>query len=144
MSPSFFLEHRRCICSPDHRVQFISCSATLANPQEYMTKIFGLEAGAIEVISQDGAPSASKDYVVWNPPFIDPLQPAMGRRSSISEASRVMRYLMKKGIRVILFCKVCMHICNAPSQGADRCWSTVLDRFAKFASSWVLQVNFFL
>ncbi|KAF9052741.1 P-loop containing nucleoside triphosphate hydrolase protein [Panaeolus papilionaceus] len=97
---------RICAALGNHRVQFISCSATLANPQEYMTKIFGLEAGAIEVISQDGAPSASKDYVVWNPPFIDPLQPAMGRRSSISEASRVMRYLMKKGIRVILFCKI--------------------------------------
>ncbi|PPQ63182.1 hypothetical protein CVT24_005727 [Panaeolus cyanescens] len=104
---AYIIRRLRRICKAlgNRHVKFISCSATLANPAEYMVKIFGLEDSDVEVISCDGAPSASKDYVVWNPPMIDPFEPAMGRRSSISEASQVMRYLMKRGLRVILFCK---------------------------------------
>jgi DEAD/DEAH box helicase domain-containing protein len=39
-------------------------------------------------------------------PFIDPGEPALGRRSSLFEATGLMRFLMKRGVRVILFCKV--------------------------------------
>jgi len=90
----------------DGRVRFISCSATLANPVEYMSNMFGLNTEEVEVISNDGSPSGAKDYLVWNPPAIDAMNPSLGRKSSISEASRLMRFLMKKGTRVILFCKV--------------------------------------
>lgn len=90
----------------DRRVRFISCSATLANPVEYMSNMFGLNTEEVEVVSNDGSPSGAKDYLVWNPPAIDAMNPSLGRKSSISEASRLMRFLMKKGTRVILFCKV--------------------------------------
>lgn len=71
-----------------------------------MQKMFGLESNDVIAITEDGAPASQKDFVVWNPPLVDPMQPALGRASSISEASGLMRFLMKKGIRVILFCKV--------------------------------------
>ncbi|KAF4578591.1 hypothetical protein EYR36_000398 [Pleurotus pulmonarius] len=57
-------------------------------------------------ITEDGAPSGHKDFIIWNPPLIDETEPALGRRSSLSEATGLMRYLMKRGIRCILFCKI--------------------------------------
>jgi len=71
-----------------------------------MSKMFGLEPNDMEVVSNDGSPSGSKEYLVWNPPFVDSMNPSLGRKSSLTEASNLMRFLMKKGIRVILFCKV--------------------------------------
>lgn len=90
----------------DHRIRFVSCTATLANPGSHMQTIFNLPEHEIEVVDVDGAPSARKDYLVWNPPLIDETQPSLGRRGSIGEATALMRFLMKRGIRVLLFCKV--------------------------------------
>lgn len=92
----------------DQRIRFISCSATLANPAQHMSTIFCLDVSELDIVSNDGAPSGRKEYIIWNPPPIDAEDPALGRRSSISEASQLMRFLMKRGIRVILFCKVTM------------------------------------
>ncbi|KAG6869067.1 hypothetical protein C0993_003387 [Termitomyces sp. T159_Od127] len=72
----------------------------------HMSKIFGLTSEEIEAITKDGAPSGSKDFLVWNPPPIDERVPSLGRHSSITEATGLMRFLMKRGIRVILFCKI--------------------------------------
>jgi len=78
----------------------------LANPAEYMSKMFALQQTELEVVSNDGAPSGTKEFLIWNPPLVDMMDPSLGRKSSLSEASALMRFLMKKGIRVILFCKV--------------------------------------
>lgn len=93
----------------DRRIHFISCSATLSNPADYMSKMFGLNSTDVDVVSNDGAPSGSKEYLIWNPPPVDIMDPSLGRRSSLSEASDLMRSLMKEGVRVILFCKVRYH-----------------------------------
>jgi DEAD/DEAH box helicase domain-containing protein len=60
----------------------------------------------VEVITEDGAPSGRRDFVIWNPPPVDPQVPCLGKHSSLSEATGLMRFLMKCGVRVILFCKV--------------------------------------
>ena len=44
--------------------------------------------------------------MVWNPPLKDPMDPSLGRVNSMTEATRLMRFLMARGVRVILFCKV--------------------------------------
>lgn len=44
--------------------------------------------------------------MVWNAPFVDPDNPTQGRVHSITETSRVFRFLMERGIRAIVFCKV--------------------------------------
>lgn len=90
----------------DHDVQFVSCSATIANPQVQMHKIFGLELDDIEAITEDGAPAGEKHFLIWNPPLVDPESSNLRRHSSLSEAITLMEYLMINGIRVILFCKV--------------------------------------
>ena len=56
----------------------------------------------IEVITEDGAPSGRKDFVVWDPAPIDPLEPTLGRQNAMQEAITLMCYLMKRGIRTIL------------------------------------------
>ncbi|KAF9567647.1 DEAD/H helicase [Agrocybe pediades] len=105
---AYILRRFRRICAAigNRRIRFISCSATLANPAEYMSKMFALQQDELEVVCNDGAPSGSKEYLIWNPPLVDEMEPSLGRKSSLNEASRLMRFLMKQGVRVILFCKI--------------------------------------
>jgi DEAD/DEAH box helicase domain-containing protein len=53
----------------------------------------------VEAITEDGAPSGSKEFLLWGLPLSADASP-------IGEATRLMSYLMKRGVRVILFCKV--------------------------------------
>jgi DEAD/DEAH box helicase domain-containing protein len=71
-----------------------------------MKNLVGLELADIAAVTEDGAPSGQKYFLIWNPPFKDPVTPSLGRRSSLLEATNLMRHLMKRGIKVILFCKV--------------------------------------
>ncbi|KAH9930993.1 P-loop containing nucleoside triphosphate hydrolase protein [Fomitopsis serialis] len=95
---------RVCAAVGNRRTRFVSCSATIAKPKQHMQNIFGIED--VEEVTEDGAPSGRKDYLVWNPPLIDPMDETSGRRGSLTEATRLMRLLMARGIRVILFCKI--------------------------------------
>ncbi|KAF9532377.1 DEAD H helicase [Crepidotus variabilis] len=97
---------RVCAAVGNRRIRFVSCSATLANPADFMSNMFALDLNELDVISNDGSPSGQKEYVIWNPPLLEPTHPAAGRKSTLSEASKLMRYFMKKGIKVILFCKI--------------------------------------
>ncbi|KAJ7197217.1 hypothetical protein GGX14DRAFT_668627 [Mycena pura] len=87
----------------NRRAIFVSCSATLSNPSLHMQRIFGLDSSEIEVVTEDGAPSALKDFVIWKPPSNTTTDRPV---SPISEATMLMKYLMERGVRVILFCKV--------------------------------------
>lgn len=49
---------------------------------------------------------ALQEYLVWNPPYIDEIDRKQGRVSTIAETSRVFRFMMTRGIRVIVFCRV--------------------------------------
>ncbi|KIJ60621.1 hypothetical protein HYDPIDRAFT_32044 [Hydnomerulius pinastri MD-312] len=95
---------RVCAAVGNPQTTFVSCSATIAKPSQHMKRIFGVEE--VDEITEDGAPSGIKDYLVWDPPFVDDQAPQLGRHSSLSEATGLMRFLMKRGIRVILFCKI--------------------------------------
>jgi hypothetical protein len=69
-----------------------------------MRTIFGVDR--VEVVNEDGSPAGQKEWLIWNPPWIDPKDVTQGRISSISEASRVFRFLMDRGVRTIMFAKV--------------------------------------
>ena len=60
----------------------------------------------VQQVTEDGAPAGRKDFLVWNPPLKDAMDPSLGRVNSMTEATRLMRFLMANGVRVILFCKV--------------------------------------
>ncbi|KDQ60612.1 hypothetical protein JAAARDRAFT_555490 [Jaapia argillacea MUCL 33604] len=95
---------RVCAAVGNRRSRFVSCSATIAKPKQHMKDIFGIE-DVVEIM-EDGAPSGRKDFLVWNPPPLDAMDPTLGRHSSMSEAVGLMRFLMKRGVRCILFCKI--------------------------------------
>lgn len=94
-----------------------------------MSTIFGLSPKDVTVVDVDGSPSGRKvscshsrlplfvrrlilppswpqEYLVWNPPYIDDKDIKQGRVSTISETSRVFRFLLERGVRAIVFCKV--------------------------------------
>jgi len=102
----FVLRRLRRICHAlgNDQVQFVSCSATVSNPRDHMSAVVGVDN--VEVITEDGSPVGKKEWVIWNPPQIDPDDPAQGRVSAYEEASKVFRHLVENGVRTILFCKV--------------------------------------
>ncbi|KAJ3559889.1 hypothetical protein NM688_g67 [Phlebia brevispora] len=95
---------RICAAVGNRRVQFVSCSATIANPALHMTRMFGVEN--VGAITEDGAPSGEKEFIVWEPPLVDINDPSMGHRSSLTEAVCLARFLMERGVRIIIFCTI--------------------------------------
>ncbi len=78
--------------------QIIACSATIANPGEHLQRLAGVEP---VVVKDDGAPSGARDFVLWNPPFVDRAKTA--RRSANIEAARLFAHLVQAEIRTITF-----------------------------------------
>ncbi|KZP01431.1 DEAD/H helicase [Calocera viscosa TUFC12733] len=103
---SFVARRLRRLCDAvgNRRCVFVSCSATINDPKGHMMNIFGVED--VEVITDDGAPTGHKDFLLWNPSYLDEMDPTLGRSSSMQEACYLFRYLMKHGVRTILFCKI--------------------------------------
>jgi DEAD/DEAH box helicase domain-containing protein len=87
-------------CSP----QFICCSATIANPGELASRLIEDE---VEVQAANGAPSAEKTFVLYNPPVVNR---ALGiRRSYINEASRVSQEFLKNDLQTMVFANSRLH-----------------------------------
>ena len=86
-----------------------------------MKRLFGIEVGIypkfylvrdmtclqdVEEVTEDGAPAGRKDLLVWDTPLVDEMDPSLGRQSTLKQATRLARFLMERGIRVIVFCPV--------------------------------------
>ena len=103
---AFIMRRLRRICAAigNRHVKFISCSATVANPEEHMKTIFGVNR--IKLTDFDGSPSGRKEFVCWNTPFKDPQDPSSGRGDTMAESARLFCQLILHGVRVIAFCRV--------------------------------------
>src|SRR5882762_539327 len=78
--------------------QFICCSATIANPRDLASRL--LESD-VEVLDANGAPSAEKTFVFYNPPVVNR---ALGiRRSYINESSRVAQEFLNRDLQTMVF-----------------------------------------
>ncbi|HEX3543544.1 MAG TPA: DEAD/DEAH box helicase [Candidatus Acidoferrum sp.] len=87
-------------CQP----QFICCSATIANPGELASKLLETD---VEVLNANGAPSAEKTFVFYNPPVVNR---ALGiRRSYINEACRVSQEFLKRDLQTMVFANSRLH-----------------------------------
>jgi DEAD/DEAH box helicase domain-containing protein len=95
---------RICASIGNHHVKFISCSATVANPEEHMKTIFGVEN--VKLTDFDGSPSGRKEFLCWNTPFKDPGDPTSGRGDTMAETARLFCQLILRGVRVIAFCRI--------------------------------------
>ncbi|MCJ1484285.1 hypothetical protein MMC06_004453 [Schaereria dolodes] len=103
---AFIMRRLRRICAAvgNRHVKFISCSATVANPEEHMETIFGV--AKIKLTDYDGSPSGRKEFLCWNTPFKDPKDPSSGRGDTMAETARLFCQLILRGIRVIAFCRI--------------------------------------
>jgi DEAD/DEAH box helicase domain-containing protein len=103
---AFIMRRLRRICAAvgNRHVKFISCSATVANPEEHMKTIFGVEQ--VKLTDFDGSPSGRKEFLCWNTPFKDPGDPTSGRGDSMGESAKLFCQLILRGVRVIAFCRV--------------------------------------
>lgn len=95
---------RVCAAYGNGHIKFISCSATVANPEEHMRTIFGVQK--IRLTKSDGSPSGRKEFICWNTPFKDPLDPTSGRDDVVAESAKLLCQLILRGVRVIAFCRV--------------------------------------
>ena len=103
---SFIMRRLRRICAAvgNHRVKFISCSATVANPEEHMKTVFGVDD--VRLTDFDGSPSGRKEFVCWNTPFKDPGDPSSGRGDTFAETARLFCQLILRGVRTICFVRI--------------------------------------
>ncbi|TKA81814.1 hypothetical protein B0A49_00578 [Cryomyces minteri] len=95
---------RICAAVGNRHIKFISCSATVANPEEHMKTIFGIDQ--VKLTDFDGSPSGRKEFLCWNTPFKDPADPTSGRGNTLVEAAKLFCQLILRGVRVIAFCRI--------------------------------------
>ncbi|KAF2489455.1 P-loop containing nucleoside triphosphate hydrolase protein [Lophium mytilinum] len=103
---AFIMRRLRRVCAAvgNRHVKFISCSATVANPEEHMKTIFGVEE--VKLTDFDGSPSGRKEFLCWNTPFKDPADPTSGRGNTMEEAAKLFCQLILRGVRVIAFARI--------------------------------------
>ncbi|KIW99933.1 uncharacterized protein Z518_10861 [Rhinocladiella mackenziei CBS 650.93] len=103
---AFIMRRLRRICAAvgNRKVKFISCSATVANPEEHMKTIFGVDK--VKLTDFDGSPSGRKEFICWNTPYKDPGDPSSGRGDTFAETARLICQLILRGVRTIAFCRV--------------------------------------
>ncbi len=94
---AFIMRRLRRICAAigNRKVRFISCSATVANPEEHFKTIFGIDD--VHLIDFDGSPSGRKEFLCWNTPYKDPGDPSSGRGSALAECARLFCQLILRG-----------------------------------------------
>lgn len=83
---------RLCCAYGNHHVQFICCSATLANPAEHAARL--LPTKRATVIREDSSASGNRVFALWNPARStkqksDPTSPAADIERSTTSPSRV-------------------------------------------------------
>ena len=93
---------RTCAALGNRHVKFISCSATVANPEQHMKTIFGVDK--VRLTDFDGSPSGRKEFLCWNTPYKDPKDPTSGRSDCMAESAKLFCQLILRGVRVISFC----------------------------------------
>ncbi|KAI9775869.1 MAG: hypothetical protein M1839_000743 [Geoglossum umbratile] len=103
---AFIMRRLRRVCAAvgNRHVKFISCSATVANPENHMKTIFGIDK--VRLTDFDGSPSGRKEFLCWNTPYKDPQDPSSGRGNTIEESARLFVQLILRGVRTIAFCLV--------------------------------------
>ena len=80
---------------------FALASATIGNPAEHASALTGL---AVEAVTTDGAPVGERYFAFWNPPFLTEASEGR-RRSSNTEAARLLADLVAAGSRSLAFSK---------------------------------------
>ncbi|KAJ8772204.1 hypothetical protein K2173_027381 [Erythroxylum novogranatense] len=96
---ALILRRLRRLCSHVYGSEpsFVFCTATLANPREHCMELANLST--LELINNDGSPSAQKFFVLWNP------SSCLKLVNPISEVSHLFAEMIQHGLRCIAFCR---------------------------------------
>jgi DEAD/DEAH box helicase domain-containing protein len=81
---------------------FVCSSATIGNPDEHTTALFGRQFFKIE---KDGAPKAEKEVYFINPPLVQSHGHSLYRKGPASISIPLLREAAKNGVRTICFCR---------------------------------------
>ncbi len=82
------------------RPQFVSCSATIANPGELAQRLTGRPA---HLVDDDGSARGARHFVFYNPP---PVNRELGiRRSALAESARLAGMLLGNDVQTIVFAR---------------------------------------
>lgn len=79
---------------------FICTSATIANPVELAEELTG---EPVQLISNNGAPSGKKHFVLYNPPVVHPVLNV--RKSATKMVNQLASEFLKDGIQTIVFAR---------------------------------------
>ncbi len=78
--------------------QFVMASATIANPQDLAQRLI---EQPVTIIDRDGSPRGARNFIVYNPPIVDP---ELGLRASlVQESVRLVSDLQAYDVQTILF-----------------------------------------
>jgi DEAD/DEAH box helicase domain-containing protein len=80
--------------------QVICTSATIANPEEFGSRLAGRP---LRLVADDGAPRGPRRFVLWNPPVL--ARADQRRRSPYTEAAWLLASLVRQSARTIVFTK---------------------------------------
>jgi len=81
-------------------LQFITCSATIANPRELAER---LTEAPVTLVDDDGAPRGEKHFILVNPPIVDA---HLGlRRSAVLQAKDVATAFLAGDVQTIVFAR---------------------------------------
>ena len=113
---------------------FLLASATIANPGDAARVLAG---APVDVVDNDGAPSAARDIAIWNPPMLDP---ELGLRASASgEAALLLAELVACEQRTIVFAKsrrACELIYRYTRERLERQAPELVDRIAPYRAGY--------
>ncbi|CAN1796234.1 Uncharacterized ATP-dependent helicase YprA [Linum perenne] len=109
---SLILRRLRRLCSHVYGTDpsFIFSTATSANPREHCMELANLST--LELVQNDGSPSAEKLFVLWNPSSLSDSETRKDGNDSEtrkdgndSEVSYLFAEMVQHGLRCIAFCK---------------------------------------
>ncbi|RPB03772.1 P-loop containing nucleoside triphosphate hydrolase protein [Choiromyces venosus 120613-1] len=140
---AFIMRRLRRVCAlfGNTKVQFVSCSATVANPENHMRTIFGIDS--VKLTDVDGSPAGRKEFLCWNSPYKDSENLSLGRVDPVLESARLFAQLILRGIRAIAFCRV-RNVCEllikeVKSEFARLDWSEVAPRVMAYRGGYTPQ-----
>ena len=119
--------------------RFLLASATIANPVELAESLTGMPDFAL--VDGDGAPSAGRDVVMWNPPVLD--EDLGTRASSLAEGAELLCDLVRKQTRTICFIRSRKAVELAHRMATDRLRAAgeraLADRIAPYRAGYTPQ-----
>jgi DEAD/DEAH box helicase domain-containing protein len=92
---------RRVAAFHGSRPTFIAATATIGNPREHAARLIGVVPEALELVDKSGAPRASREAYIYNPPVVN--EDLQIRASTLKQAVNLAADLVRAKVPTIVF-----------------------------------------